>query len=78
MIRIFFNDKHLNEAWWEDDRFLNVVFSTNKACNGIFERSVLTGNVRQLVGTCQFSLRGITQKSARAKIRRWMKGFFIE
>ena len=76
MIRIFFNVKHINEAWWEDDRFPNVLFETNKVGDGIFERSVLNGNVRQLVGTCQFSLRGITQKSARAKIRRWMNGCF--
>lgn len=50
----------------------NYYYSTNNCGKGIFK---ISGSERtQLLGTAQFSLAGLTKSSARAKIRKYMKG----
>lgn len=46
-------------------------YKTNPNGDGIFHVDD-NGNERQLVGTCQFSVRGLQRNSAKAKIRRYM------
>lgn len=57
----------------EQDRY----FTTNREGQGIFvvSFSPLGGSRCQLAGTCQFSLSGLTESYAKAKVRRWMAGF---
>lgn len=54
----------------EEDRY----FTTNSEGEGIFEVSFYTpcGDRRQLTGTLQFSVKGLSDGWAKRKIRRWM------
>ena len=47
-------------------------YCTNSDGDGIF---VVNYNRRQLIGTAQFSLHGLTDKSAKQKIHQWMKNY---
>lgn len=48
-------------------------YKTNPNGEGIFYVDK-DGKEQQLVGTCQFSVRGLTRGSGKNKIRKWMKG----
>ena len=55
----------------------NRYFTTNPDGEGIFKVSFspLGGTRKQLTGTCQFSLSGLSDRWAEKKIRQWMAGF---
>jgi len=57
-----------NATWWIDgnDPFC---YATNRDGEGIFQRWD-NGNIKQLTGTCQFSIYGLTKSAARTKIRK--------
>lgn len=55
-------------TWWISGE--DKCYYTNRMGQGIFVQDITTGQTRQLVGTCQFSVSGL--KDPRAKIRRWM------
>ncbi len=48
-----------------------IYYCTNGMGDGIFTQDDRTGETKQIVGTCQFSVRGL--KNPRAKIRKWMQ-----
>nr|DAX97508.1 MAG TPA: hypothetical protein [Caudoviricetes sp.] len=50
----------------------DVYFCTNNDGDGIFEVNPCRNSRHQLMGTMQFSIRGLKENSAKAKIRRWM------
>lgn len=66
-----------DKCWsWVIEGEENRYFTTNSEGEGIFEVSFspLGGDRRQLIGTCQFSLSGLSDNWAKKKIRRWMVG----
>lgn len=70
-----------DKCWsWVIEGEENRYFTTNSEGEGIFEVSFspLGGNRRQLTGTCQFSLSGLSDNWAKKKIRRWMAGWLGE
>lgn len=58
-----------NEWSWQVEGS-DYCYYTDKRGDGVFVRDLKTGNTKQIVGTCQFSVAGL--KDPRAKIRRWM------
>lgn len=73
------NKKHLcyekdgnKWIWGYNTESYRYLYCTNDNGDGIFLVDQRNGNRKQLVGTCQFSLRGI--KNPKAKIRKWMEG----
>lgn len=58
-----------NEWFWRVEGSAYHFYTDRKGC-GVFVQDIRTGNTKQLVGTCQFSVSGL--KDPRAKIRRWM------
>lgn len=55
--------------WWSDDRFY---YCTNKYGEGIFKVGC---DRKQLTGTYQFSIRGLSDRYAKRKIHGWMKEY---
>lgn len=60
------------EAEWEIEGNDDIRFTTNDRGDGLFEIDYRRGDRRQLEGTLQFSVAGLTKNSARAKIRKYM------
>lgn len=60
---------------WEVSGEENRYYCTNSEGEGIFEVSFspLGGDRRQLTGTCQFDLSGLSDAWAKKKIRKWME-----
>lgn len=60
---------------WEVSGEENRYYCTNSKGEGIFEVSFspLGGDRRQLTGTCQFDLSGLSDAWAKKKIRKWME-----
>ena len=64
-----------NKYWnWSIFDENNRYFTTNSEGEGIFEVSFsrMDSSRRQLAGTCQFSLSGLSDNWAKRKIRKWM------
>lgn len=57
--------------WWWNTDVGKRHYSTSSRGDGVFEVDDSTGDMKQLVGSCQFSLNGL--KNPKAKIRKWMK-----
>lgn len=55
---------------WNDDD--NVYWATNNRGDGVFRIDLSRDEKSQVLGTCDFSLHGMTDESAKRKIRRWM------
>ena len=70
MNRLHFEHDGNEWIWWVDGDY--YCFYTDKKGFGIFVQDRRNGQVRQVLGTCQFSVAGL--KDPRAKIRRWMIG----
>ena len=56
-------------AWISDCQY----FFTNKLGEGVFYGDLERGTWKQLVGTCQFSVYGLTDDSKKQKLRTWIK-----
>ena len=56
--------------WYTEDT--NIYFCTDDDGEGIFQVNRYRNSNHQLTGTMQFSVRGLKENSAKAKIRRWM------
>lgn len=56
-------------ATWRVNDTDPFCYATNREGDGIFQHWD-NGSVKQLTGTCQFSVYGLTKGSARAKIRK--------
>lgn len=54
---------------WSDS---DIYWTTNGRGEGVFVIDPSHNEEKQVLGTCDFSLRGITDASAKRKIRRWM------
>lgn len=53
-----------------DERYY---YETNREGEGVFFVDTERGTRKQLTGTCQFSVWGLTDKSKKAKLRKWIK-----
>ena len=60
---------HWKIAEHKDDE-VKYTFHTNRAGEGVWKYNHLTGEDRQLTGTCQF------QATSKSTIRRWMKDLY--
>lgn len=60
------------ESWEEEPGYPKGYYCTNGNGEGLFYVNLKNGDRNQLSGTCQFSLCGLKDNSARAKIRRMM------
>ncbi|MFV0616883.1 hypothetical protein ACE418_03100 [Megasphaera sp. WILCCON 0056] len=58
-------------SWWNSD---DKYYCTNSMGEGVFE--IARGNRKQLTGTCQFSVAGLKDSSAKKKILGFMKDKF--
>ena len=55
---------------WTDNN--DAYWTTNDEGDGVFIVTLSRNERRQVVGTCDFSLNGLTPESAKRKIRKWM------
>lgn len=67
----------LKEDWiYGEDGWKEAIvptdYFTNTAGEGIFTYEE-NGNLKQIIGTCQFSLTGYSVSGARKKIKRWFE-----
>lgn len=67
---VYEKDEERWEWRWSDSD--NVYWTTNSRGEGIFVIDPSQNEEHQILGTCDFSLRGITDESAKRKIRKWM------
>lgn len=63
-------DENRWEWRWSDSD--DTYWTTNNEGDGIFIVTLSRNERSQVVGTCDFSLRGMTNESAKRKIRKWM------
>lgn len=47
-------------------------YETNRDGEGVFVINVKRNDRKQLTGTCQFSVYGLTDKAKKAKLRKWL------
>lgn len=59
----------VKSATWRKNPDDNYCYGTNGRGEGIFQYYD-NGDMKQLAGTCQFSIAGLTKGAARAKIRK--------
>lgn len=67
---IYKKDEDRWEWRWSDND--SVYWTTNGNGEGIFLIDPSHNEEKQLMGTCDFSLRGMKDESAKRKIRKWM------
>ena len=68
--RLYYENDGNKWAWSHDPEFKTYCV-TNDMGEGIFYVDLRRNERKQILGTCQFSLRGI--KNPKAKIRKWME-----
>lgn len=66
-------DGTVKSATWREDGDERYCYATNSYGDGVFKYDDYNAGSRQLTGTCQFSIYGLTKSSARRKIRSFMK-----
>lgn len=69
-----FRYTHDGNYWeWRESGEEDIYFCTNKAGEGVFVVDLCRNSRKQLTGTMQFSVHGLSEKYARRKIRKFMK-----
>lgn len=58
---------------WTTDKDWDIYYCTNNEGEGIFCIDCVRNDSKQLLGTLQFSVSGLTDASAKRKIREYMK-----
>ena len=70
---------HKDNYWeWHLNGEEDIYFCTDKDGEGVFKIDPCRNSRDQLTGTCQFSVRGLSEKYARRKIRDFMRGTLYE
>lgn len=70
---------HTDNYWeWRFNGDEDTYFCTNKEGEGVFMVDLCRNSREQLTGTCQFSVRGLSEKYARHKIREFMRDTWYE
>lgn len=65
--------KEDNRWEWTTDKDWDIYYCTNNEGEGIFCIDCVRNDSKQLLGTLQFSVSGLTDASAKRKIREYMK-----
>jgi len=65
--------KEDNRWEWTTDKDWDIYYCTNNEGDGIFHINCVRNERKQLEGTLQFSVSGLTDASAKRKIREYMK-----
>lgn len=64
--------KEGNRWEWTTDKDWDIYYCTNNEGDGIFRINCVRNECNQLEGTLQFSVSGLTDASAKRKIRKYM------
>ena len=70
---------HKDNYWeWHLNGEEDIYFCTDEDGEGVFKIDPCRNSRDQLTGTCQFSVRGLSEKYARHKIREFMRDTLYE
>lgn len=75
---MMFKYTHTDNYWeWCESGEEDIYFCTNKNGDGVFVVDPCRNSRKQLTGTMQFSVHGLSEKYAQRKIREFMKDRYL-